>query len=103
MARNGKVPTARGASRRTKKLDYAFVERFLASVGESLNDEAATKLAALKMGPELQERMDVLASKCNNNELTYDEHREYEHYVAIGTVVDYLKAQALLRLSKKRR
>src|SRR5262249_37345753 len=102
MARSARASTAAGASRRTKKLDYAFVEHFLASVGESLNDEAAKKLAALKMGPELQERMGDLASKCNNGDLTYDEHREYEHYGAIATVVDYFKGQALLRLSKKR-
>src|SRR4051794_38311596 len=92
MARNETTRPAKEASRRTKKLVYAFVERFLSSVGESLNDEAAQKLAALKRGPELQERIDDLASKGNAGDLTHEEHREYEHYVAIGTVVDYLKA-----------
>jgi hypothetical protein len=76
----------------------AVLERLLKPVSESLNAEAARKLIRIKADAETQARVDALARKCNEGELTDAERREYERYVTAGTMIAILQAKARLLL-----
>jgi hypothetical protein len=84
----------------TARNGSALLERMLAPVGESLNVEAARKLVRLKADRATQARVDALAEKANEGELTGAERGEYERLVTAGTVVAILQAQARLILAK---
>jgi hypothetical protein len=79
----------------------AVLERLLAPVSRSLNVEAARKLLRLKADARTQARVDELARKCNEGELTSQERAEYERYVTAGNLIAILQAQARLLLAKK--
>ncbi len=77
------------------------MERLLAPVSRSLNVEASRKLVRLKADAKTQARVDKLARKCNEGELTPQERAEYERYVAAGNLIAILQAKARLLLAKK--
>jgi len=79
----------------------ALLERLLDPVSRSLNIEAARKLAQLKADSKTQARVDELARKCNEGELTPAERSEYERYVTAGNLIAILQAKARLLLTKK--
>src|SRR5207253_7398556 len=79
----------------------ALLERLLEPVSRSLNAEAAKELIKLKADPKTQARVDELARKCNESDLTTSERSEYERYVTAGNLVAILQAQARLILSRK--
>ena len=79
----------------------AVLSRLLEPVSESLNVEAARKLVRLKADAKTQARVDVLARKCNEGELTPAEYAEYERLVTVGNVVAILRAKARLLLAKQ--
>jgi hypothetical protein len=79
----------------------AFIERLLAPVSKSLNAEAARKLIRLKADATTQARVDALAEKANEGELTAAERHEYERLVTAGTLIAILQAQARLVLAKE--
>jgi hypothetical protein len=78
----------------------AVLERLLEPVSRSLNVEAARKLIRLKADAKTQARVDELARKCNEGELTPAERAEYERYVTAGTLIAILQAKARLLLAK---
>ena len=78
----------------------AVLERLLDPVSRSLNVEAAQKLVHLKADGKTQARVDELARKCNEGELTPAERSEYEQYVTVGNLIAILQAKARLLLSK---
>lgn len=78
----------------------AVLERLLQPVSESLNVEAARKLVRLKADAKTQARIDELARKCNEGELSALERSEYERYVTAGTLIAILQAKARLLLAK---
>ena len=78
----------------------AVLERFLEPVAESLNVEAARKLVRIKADAKTQARVDKLARKCNNGEMTEEERAEYEWYVTAGNLIAVLQAKARLLLAK---
>ena len=77
------------------------LERLLEPVSRSLNAEAARRLVRLKADAKTQARVDELARKCNEGELTSRERAEYERLVAAGNLIAILQAQARLLLAKK--
>jgi hypothetical protein len=79
------------------------LERLLGPVTDSLNEEAARKLVGLRADAELQARVDVLARKCNEGELTSAERSEYERYVLVGDLLAILQARARLLLLRPQR
>jgi hypothetical protein len=83
--------------------DARVLERLLEPVTASLNEEAARKLVGLRADRELQARIDVLARKSNEGELTSAEHSEYERYVLVGDLVAILQAQARMFLGRPQR
>jgi hypothetical protein len=79
------------------------LERLLEPVSRSLNVEAARKLVRLKADAKTQARVDELARKCNEGELSAKERLEYERYVSAGTLIAILQAKARLLLAKNSR
>ena len=79
----------------------ALLERLLEPVSRSLNAEAARELIKLKADAKTQARVDELARKCNEGDLTSSERLEYERYVTAGNLVAILQAKARLILSRK--
>lgn len=78
-----------------------LLDRILEPVSSSLNEEAARKLLDLKADRKTQARVAKLADKCNEGDLTPDEHREYELYLMAGHFVAILKAKARILLARK--
>jgi hypothetical protein len=78
-----------------------LLDRILEPVSASLNKEAARKILSLKADRKVQARVNKLADKCTEGELTPDERREYEMYIMADHVVAVLKAKARIVLSRK--
>jgi len=77
-----------------------FLVRLLAPVGECMTPEVAKKMADLRADPDIQARVDELADKCTEGELTAEERAEYESYVHATRVIGVLQAQARSILSR---
>jgi hypothetical protein len=71
-----------------------IIDEMLEPFTEALTPEAARSLAALKPKPAVQARVDELAAKCNEGDLTEAERREYETYVQVGNIFALLTAKA---------
>ena len=82
-------------------LETPVLERLLKPVTESLNEEAARRLIALKADPQVQAHVAKLAEKCNQGKLTPEENAEYLSIVTADSIISILKAKARNHLSKK--
>ena len=56
--------------------------------------EIARALTKLRADPELQSRMDQLAEKCNEGQLTPEEREEYETSIRFANYLAILQAKA---------
>ena len=63
--------------------------------------EFARELAALKAPCAVQARLDELADKCNEGELTEAERAEYDAYVDAIDVISILQAKARSVLTRQ--
>jgi hypothetical protein len=74
------------------------LDRILEPVSRCLTRDVAKELAHLRADPETQARIDELADKCTEGELSDAERAEYETYVrAIDFItILQLKARSLL-------
>jgi hypothetical protein len=70
------------------------LDRLLEPVSRCLTPEVARELVQLRADPDLQERIDLLADKCTEGQLTPDEREEYETYVRAGRFIAILQAKA---------
>ena len=59
-----------------------------------LTPEFARQLVGLRADPAVQERVDSLADKCNEGQLTHEERAEYEMYVSFIDFMAILQAKA---------
>src|SRR5687767_9049263 len=84
-----------------KTLDEPVLDRLLEPLGRIFTPEVARKLVNLRFDPQAQDRIDELAEKCNEGELSDEERREYETYVYAIDFIAILqaKARALLKRS----
>jgi hypothetical protein len=71
-----------------------ILDRLLDPVGQALNGPAAQALLSLRADSMAQARMDDLADRCNEGELTPTEQAEYESLVAASGVIAILQAKA---------
>jgi hypothetical protein len=76
------------------------LERLLEPLSRCLNADSARALVELRADPVAEARIEELAEKCNEGQLTPDEHREYETYVHVGNVIAILQAKARLQLKR---
>jgi hypothetical protein len=81
-------------NRAMKALDQPVLDRLLDPLGRILTPEVARKLVKLRFDAKAQARIDKLARKCNEGELTDDERREYETYVHTIDFIAILQAKA---------
>jgi hypothetical protein len=82
-----------------KTLDAPILDRFLDPLADILTPEVASKLVSYRLDRKAQARIDKLARKCNEGQLSEEERREYETYV---NAIDFIailqaKARALLK------
>jgi len=72
----------------------AVLDEMLEPVSRSLGLETSRALAALRVDERTQARVEKLAEKCNEGQLTPDERAEYEAYVQASTLIGILQAKA---------
>ncbi len=72
----------------------AIVDRLVAPLGDCLTPESARRLLALKPDPDLMARVDELATRHTEGQLTPEETAEYGRYVSYATFIAILKAKA---------
>ena len=70
------------------------LERVLAAVGQCLDRQSAESLLRLRADAEMQGRIEELADKCTEGELTPEERDEYEAMIRVGNFVAILQAKA---------
>src|SRR5258708_32940203 len=71
-----------------------YLDRMLEPVSRCFTMEVADRLVQLRADPQIQIRIDELADKCTEGELTEEERREYETYVRAGNLIALLQAKA---------
>ena len=74
-----------------------FVIYVLDTLAQSLNLEAARAIVEQGIDPEIQARVNVLAERANEGDLTLDERAEYMSHVEAADLL------AIFRLKAKRR
>jgi hypothetical protein len=72
----------------------AIIDELLEPLAEALTPETARLFVDLKAAPSVQARIDVLAMKCNEGNLTEQERADYENYIRIGNLFALIKAKA---------
>lgn len=77
---------------------HAAFQRGTSSIFALLTPEQTQKLAALQADPTLATRIEELAGKANEGELTAAERAEYEGYIEANNLLAVLQAEARLRL-----
>jgi hypothetical protein len=75
-------------------------QRVLAAVGKCLDRPSAEALLRLRADPELQARIEALADKSTEGQLTPEEREEYEALIHVGQFVFLLQAHARQRLAQ---
>jgi hypothetical protein len=77
------------------------LDRLVDPVVNTFTPEVAKALVRLRADPQLQARMDELAEKCNEGQLTPEEREEYETSVRFANYLAIIQAKArrLLRAS----
>lgn len=67
---------------------------FVSPLGECLTPESARRLLALKPDLELQVRVDEMATRHTEGQLSPEETAEYGRYVSYATFIAILKSKA---------
>ena len=71
-----------------------FMDRVLDPLAACLNREAAVSIVDLRIDPEIQARVEVLAERANEGTLTPDERAEYLSYVEAADLLAIFKLKA---------
>jgi hypothetical protein len=78
----------------------AVLDRILDPVGRCMTPETARQLVSLRADPAAQARIEELADKNTEGELSDDERAEYETYVAANNFIAILQSKARAILAK---
>jgi len=70
------------------------LDRFLRPLTDCLTPEVAQRIVNLQLDAQSQARLDDLAAKANEGQLTDDERQEYEEFVEGIDLMGILKARA---------
>lgn len=79
----------------------AVLDRFLEPLTACLTEEVADRIARLRPDPALQLRVDELAAKANEGQLTAEESAEYAEVIEAADMVAVFKAKARARLNRR--
>ena len=83
-----------------KNMNNTVLDRFLRPFSECLTPEVAQRIVNLQLDLQSQARLDELATKANEGQLTDDERQEYEEFVEGIDLMGILKARARTVLAK---
>lgn len=86
----------------SQALETMVLDRLLDPVSRCLTPEAARRLVGLRADPSIQERLDLLAEKSTEDELSPEERIEYETYVRALDFIAILQAKARALLADER-
>ena len=75
-----------------------FMDRVLDPLAASLNSEAARSILNARIDPQIVARIEFLAERANEGELTSDERDEYLSYVEAADVLAIFKLKARRQL-----
>jgi len=78
----------------------SILDQLLTPVGDCLTPDVARHLVDLRASAEVQARLDELADKCTEGQLTAEERAEYEAAVAAIEFISVLQAKARRLLSQ---
>jgi hypothetical protein len=81
--------------------DIAILDKMLEPVARCFTPAVAKQIAELRADAPTQARIDELASKCNEGELTETEKREYQAYVDALDLLGLLQAKARAMLASQ--
>ena len=71
-----------------------ILDRFLDPFRAFLTPEVARSLVDFRVDEQTQARIDELADKCNEGQLTPAEHEEYDTYISVIDFITVLQAKA---------
>ncbi len=83
-----------------KSMSNTVLDRFLRPFTECLTPEVAQRIVNLQLDAQSQVRLNELAAKANEGQLTDDERQEYEEFVEGIDLIGILKARARTVLAK---
>jgi hypothetical protein len=83
------------------KRNTALLDHLIEPVVRTLTPEVAKAIVSLRADPELQARMDELAEKCNEGNLTPDERDEYETNIRFTNFIAIIQAKARRMLRQR--
>jgi hypothetical protein len=75
-------------------IETKLLDGILDPVTRCLTPEAAQKLVELRANSDLQKRMDELAEKAGEGQLSDEERAEYAAYISAANVIAVLQAKA---------
>jgi hypothetical protein len=85
------------------KRSNSTIDRLVEPVARALTPDVAKALIQIRADAELQARMDELAEKCNEGQLTPEEREEYDTSIRFANFVAILQAKARALLKQHRR
>jgi hypothetical protein len=74
--------------------ETSILDQLLDPIGRCLTPEVAGQIADLRASVQIQERLEILADRCTEGQLTADEKTEYEAYVQAMNFMAILQAKA---------
>ena len=76
----------------------ADLDAIFEPLSRCLDAESARRVSEFSIDPEVQARVDVLAGKANQGELSHDERAEYEAFMNAADFISILKRKARRQL-----
>jgi len=76
------------------KNSVSILDQLVAPLGDCLTPETARRLLALKADPKVQARVDDMATRHTEGQLSPEEEAEYGRYVTYATFIAILKSKA---------
>jgi hypothetical protein len=87
----------------TKPTKNGVLDRMLDPLRDCLTPALARRLVKFRADAATQARVDELATKCNEGELTPAERHEYKSYVDAINLITILQSKARMVLAKSRK
>lgn len=87
----------------TTPIENGVLDRLLDPFSDCLTPAMARRLVKFRADAATQARVDELATKCNEGELTPAERREYEAYVRAIHLISIFQSKARMVLAKHRK
>ncbi len=93
-SRSGQSGLQNGGPGERMSIDTTYLDRILDPVTECLTPQVARRLADLRPDPQTQSRLDDLAAKANEGQLSAEEDDEYKQSIDAIDLLAILQAKA---------